>query len=357
MQKRSARDAAARALISTCVIGLLSACATSPTGPTDTANHPSRASSESSQASNVRRISFRTEDYKSWSDYFANRPSAHPTIDGVLTLPPGNGRVPAVVVMHGGTGITAAETNAVKHLVSAGFAAFLVDRGTGRGFYLGPTHPLRIHIASQLADGMNAINALAKQPRIDPAHIGILGYSLGGEVAEALESKVLLGPYASSRLRYAAQAGVYPVCLLTSHGAGTSTDTPTLLLVGGKDKVATAANCRAIVALRASTHTKSDVSIVEYPNARHGWSDRDIGSGAWNPRMPTLVNCPIVSVTASHNFFTYRHGELRPIDRDVYPPKVYRHCLGHGVEVGYSEQTARQSTAAWIAFFKKNLMH
>ena len=314
---------------------------------------PAKANS----ASNARKISFRTEDYRSWSDYFANRPSRHPTIDGVLTLPPGNGRVPAVVVMHGGTGITAAETDAVKHLVSAGFAAFLVDRGTGRGLFLGPDHPLRIHIASQLADGMNALRALAKQARIDPARIGMLGFSQGGEITLALESKALEGPYAAQGQHYAAFAGVYPVCLLTSEGAGTSTDAPTLLQVGGKDKVATAANCRAVVVLRQQTKTESNIRIVEYPDAEHGWADSDIQGSAYANRMPVLTDCPIIAVNASHDFFTYAGGKLDPVDRDVYLPPVFRQCMGRGVPVEYSAQTATRSTAAWLDFFKANLKH
>jgi dienelactone hydrolase len=303
------------------------------------------------------KVSFQTENFKTWSDYFADKPSDRPTIDGVLTLPPGNGQVPAVIVMHGGTGITPAETDAAKTLVSAGFAAFVVDRATGRNILIGPGKPLRIHIASQLADGMNALRALTEQPRVDPARIGMLGFSQGGEITLALESKVLEGPYAALGQHYAAFVGVYPVCLLTSEGMGTSTDAPTLLLVGGKDRAATAASCRAVVALHQQTKTGSNIRIVEYPDAEHGWANSDIQGSAYANGMPVLTDCPIVAADASHHFFTFAGGKLDPVDRDVYPPPVFRQCVGHGVPVAYSAQTAAQSTAAWTDFFKANLMH
>ena len=185
----------------------------------------------------------------------------------------------------------------------------------------------------------------------------MLGYSLGGEITAALESKTLEGPYAAAGPHYAAYAGVYPVCVLTSYGAGTSTDTPTLLLVGGQDKVATAANCRAIVALRVQTKTDSNIKVVEYPDAEHGWENSDIPGSAYAARMPVLTDCPSMTGNAEDSLFTYANGNLSAVDRDVYPPPVYRQCEHHGVPVAYSQETTRKSTAAWLDFFKANLTH
>ena len=306
-----------------------------------------------SSGSDPVKVSFQTQNYASWADYFAHRPSGEATIDGMLALPPGQGRFPAVVIMHGGTGITAAESSAAKHLVQAGFASFLVDRGSGRGLHLGPHRMLRITLASQLADAMNALAALAKQPRIDPSRVGIIGYSQGGAIVVALEGKTLLGPYASGP-HYAAYVGVYPVCVITSHGPDASTGAPTLLLVGDKDEVAPASGCHAIATLREQTKTKSNITLVDYAYAEHGWEDSDIPDNAYNPSMPTLKGCPIVTVAAPDRFFTFDGKNLTPIaSTDYYP--VFRNCMTRGAGMAYSADASAKSRARWIEFFKKNL--
>lgn len=321
---------------------LLSSCATTP---------PRISATQ-------RTVSFQTQDYNSWNDYFADRPSAEPTISGVLAYPPGTGRVPAVVVMSGSTGITAAEQNAARALVKAGFASFLVDQASGRG--LSPQTDryalVGLGVPARLADGMNALRALAAQPRIDPAHIGILGISLGGEDAIGLESTVLQGPYARFDLRYAAHAGLYPVCAFTSDGPGTTTGAPMLLLVGGGDTSAPPAMCHAIVALRQQTDTKSDIHVVEYPDALHAWAEPGIIGTPYVPGKISLQGCPIVSITSPRSFYSYHNGELHRLPNDHAFYAVFHNCWSKGARVGYSAGVTRKSTNAFLAFFKNHLM-
>src|SRR5882724_3574963 len=67
------------------------------------------------------------------SDFWDGVKSGQPaTISGELFLPKGDGRVPAVVLSHGGGGVGAAEDTSARELRSQGAAVFLVDSFRGR---------------------------------------------------------------------------------------------------------------------------------------------------------------------------------------------------------------------------------
>jgi len=55
------------------------------------------------------------------------------TISGELLLPKGEGRVPVVVLSHGGGGVGRAEDTWARELRSQGIAVFVVDSFTNRG--------------------------------------------------------------------------------------------------------------------------------------------------------------------------------------------------------------------------------
>src|SRR6266508_2911331 len=55
------------------------------------------------------------------------------TISGELLLPKGEGRVPVVVLSHGGGGVGRAEDTWARELRSEAVAVFVVDSFTGRG--------------------------------------------------------------------------------------------------------------------------------------------------------------------------------------------------------------------------------
>lgn len=118
---------------------------------------------------------------------FENR-AAHVRLAGTLTLPPGKGPFPAVVLVSG----TGANT---RDEVSAGHKIFLVladaltrkgvlvlrydKRGVGNstGNYSDAT------TADFASDAKAAVDWLAALPDVDPRHIGVIGHSEGGVIA------------------------------------------------------------------------------------------------------------------------------------------------------------------------------
>jgi predicted alpha/beta-fold hydrolase len=105
------------------------------------------------------------------------------TIFGILRLPEGTGRVPAMVVTHGCSGLTGAETYWGRSLIQLGVATFVVNSFAGRSIPRVCTGPHTISTASVLTDVYRARDLLAAHPRIDLTRIAVMGFSLGGRTA------------------------------------------------------------------------------------------------------------------------------------------------------------------------------
>ena len=116
-------------------------------------------------------------------------------LTGVLHVPAGRGRRPAIVLVHGSGRITAAGQLAgfANRLMGAGFAVYAYDkRGVGRsgGEYanVGVSNSERMFdlLAS---DALAAVGALRSRRDIDPGRIGLMGVSQGGWIAPLAASR------------------------------------------------------------------------------------------------------------------------------------------------------------------------
>ena len=105
-------------------------------------------------------------------------------IVGMLHLPAGRKRVPAVLLLHGFTG-TKVEAHRMfvklsRTLAQKGIASLRFDfRGSGDS--AGNFEDLTLR--SELADSLEAIKFLARHKRINSRRLGLVGLSFGGAVA------------------------------------------------------------------------------------------------------------------------------------------------------------------------------
>lgn len=99
---------------------------------------------------------------------------------GTLTLPPGRGPFPAVVLLHGGGPQDRNFVWVAPFFASAGVAVLAYDkRGVG-----GSTGDWRSAVGVDLAgDAVAAVDFLRAQPGVDPGRVGLYGSSNGGWVA------------------------------------------------------------------------------------------------------------------------------------------------------------------------------
>jgi dienelactone hydrolase len=109
------------------------------------------------------------------------------TLAGVLTMPPGPGPHPAMLMIQGSGPLTRRSPGQTGDLVAAhGMAVLTLDkRGTGEssGEWNGLSHE------AWMADAGAAIDVLKRQPGIDPDRIGIYAASEGGFVGPELATR------------------------------------------------------------------------------------------------------------------------------------------------------------------------
>jgi len=109
---------------------------------------------------------------------------------GMLHLPDGLKRAPAVVLFHGFTG-TRVEPHRIfvkmaRELMANGIAALRFDfRGSGEseGDFVNMT------VEGEISDGLKSLDFLQAQPELDPDRLGVLGLSMGGLVAACVAGR------------------------------------------------------------------------------------------------------------------------------------------------------------------------
>jgi uncharacterized protein len=121
--------------------------------------------------------------------------SGEATLAGTLTLPPGDGLFPAVVLISGSGAQDRDETLMghrpfavwADHLTRAGIAVLrLDDRGVGGS----SGGPVDAHTSETFAgDVLSAVASLRAEPKIDVKRIGLVGHSEGGVVAPLAASR------------------------------------------------------------------------------------------------------------------------------------------------------------------------
>lgn len=193
--------------------------------------------------------------------------SSHP-LQGFLRHPNGTGPSPAVVLLHSCRGNWRhIDERWGKRIASWGYAALSVDSFGPRGI-----KSCRESASNDFnADAYRALHFLAQHPSIDPARIAAVGFSWGGlSVLVSVER----GPieHASSN-KFRAAVAFYPPC------AGLKGDltVPTLILIGERDDLNSAEECRNLVAGRDGWGISRQkdraipIKLVVYPDAYHAF--------------------------------------------------------------------------------------
>jgi dienelactone hydrolase len=202
--------------------------------------------------------------------HFASLDDSHPhQVSGTLYLPEhGSAPCPAIVLVHGTTGIDSRGTFYRGPITAAGIAIFEVDFRTG--IYTSATD--RPPNDSFVPMAFAALKELRKLPAIDPARIGIMGFSLGGGVTLRTSMENNRKAWMGAEKGFAAHAAFYPVCKpFLARMEGKPTGAPIIIFYGTEDSYGEGT---AVPELKRVFLKKfnQEVTTVEYPGATHGFN-------------------------------------------------------------------------------------
>jgi cephalosporin-C deacetylase-like acetyl esterase len=133
-------------------------------------------------------------------------------IAGQLRFPQGAAdRLPAVILQHGSGGSNARDEFWAKTFNEMGIASFLVDSFSGRGLTRISLDRSVLSPWNIILDGYRAFEVLANHPRIDPARIALMGFSLGG-MSALYSSQKRFQQMWNPRAVFAAHIPLYAAC-------------------------------------------------------------------------------------------------------------------------------------------------
>jgi len=194
-------------------------------------------------------------------------------LKAVVFRPDGAGPFPAVVGMHGCTGLFRNGAVApryrdwAQHLTKAGFVVLYPDSYGSRG--LGSQCTVRNGAVrtdrERVADANAARRWLQHQPYVEPDKVALLGWSNGG-ISVLWAVRRLAAARKDDTADFRSAVALYPGCRRLDNAAW-SARIPTLILIGAVDDWNSPKDCQRMVA--GARGRSAGTSIVVYPGAYH----------------------------------------------------------------------------------------
>jgi len=261
---------------------------------------------------------------------------------GTLGLPSGgHGPYPAMVLSHGSGGIEQKEWDRwVPLLNQLGVVTFVVDSFTPRGIARTVDDQAQLDQSANDADALAALQLLARDPRIDPSRIGVMGFSRGGTVAlEAAVDRFRRGVIHND-VKFAAHIAFYPGCALRYWRTPSPlTGAPIMMALGELDNYTPPRACLAFAdAMKAAGQA---VEVHVYTGAQHDF-DSTFTRLVNHPNGTTSRNCPDREIDpVSWTFRMLATGETVK-DAAAFTAALGK-CMTTGVTTGGNAAAAKQA--------------
>ena len=265
-------------------------------------------------------------------------------IGGELRLPRfGNERLPAVVLLHGSSGIAAYVNDWIPVLNSLGVATFLVDSFTGRGLTNVGNDQAQLGRLAQVLDSYRALELLAKHPRIDAGRIAAMGFSRGGQGVLYAMMKRFQKMHSAGGLAFATSIPFYPECDTAFVDDENVTDAPIRVFHGIADDYVSLPRCRSYV--ERLRRAGKNVELTEYEGAQHVFDGVQFKVPLKLPDAQTTRNCRLEEIadgivvnSQTKQRFTYSDP-----------------CVERGATVAYHEEAHKASLQAVEEILRANL--
>ena len=200
---------------------------------------------------------------------FHGKPFAIPV---TLVLPERHdgGRLPVMVIMHGSGGVRDVREFAYAREFNAmGVAAAVIDSFAPRGVKSTVRDQSPVSSYDMVVDAVSTLKALAHRPDIDPARIGLIGFSKGGTVAIKVALRRYMEPLAGGEARFAVLIAMYPWCGDLPLDFGAASPAPLHMLSGEQDHYAGTESCKEYA--RRFAAAGGNVTLKIFPGAEHDW--------------------------------------------------------------------------------------
>ena len=157
-----------------------------------------------------------------------------------------------MILQHGSGGPNGGHELWAKTFNEMGIASFLVDSFSGRGLTSTSTNQALLGRLNMVLDGYRAFDVLANHPRIDPARIAVMGFSLRWPVHALCEPKAIPADVESAH-RLCGLPSLYAPCnttfigdtdLLSRAHTGSSMGLPTITWVVARPRPISSALAR-----------------------------------------------------------------------------------------------------------------
>jgi len=274
-------------------------------------------------------------------------------ISGQLTLPPGNGPFPAVILYHGHYHPEDLEPwfqKLVPRLVEANIAVFVIDSFTGREITNTAFYEARLSRAARLTDVFQALKFLAGLDEIDENRIGIGAYSVGGTTAMLAADRRINETSLAGGRSFAALLPAYPACQVRFRRPE-PTGAPMFLLLAGNDDYSPSSFCEQYVEETAAAGY--DVKSKKYENVEHGWINEKASTDCEN--CMTFKDCGQMYIEESGHESAL-HGRVSTLfGWQEYVEAVYRDCGTVGVISRSNAEIGEDTLETTVAFFSETL--
>ena len=234
----------------------------------------------------------------SWGSVHGKMEGPPIKISGSLQFPSKKwtGRLPAVVLLHGGGGPRASVKYWSKILRKIGLVTFTVDSNTARGCGpktrgTCPNYALNQGMAN-IVDAYRALKLLSTHPRIDSTRIAVMGFSVGGKAALYASVKRFQKMWGNPGLEFATYVPFYPSCNITFDHDEKISDKPIRIFYGELDEWSSPIPCEKYV---NRLHKRGkDITITIYPGAHHNFDAKGDANAPSSIPGDSRINCRFV---------------------------------------------------------------
>lgn len=243
----------------------------------------------------------------------------------------------AVVLVHSSGGVQDfRECWYARAFAARGFAALVIDSFKPRGVMSTAEDQTRVKTMQMLQDAYGALAFLAADQRIDPARIGVMGFSKGGVVSLWSAIKVVADRAEAARglkQRFAFHLAFYPSCNAPYRSIVT-TGGPILMMLGELDDYTPPQPCIDYARRLQASGVKAEFQVI--PGAYHAW-DNESGPH-YLPRVERVMRCEyLIEDDGRYTWVKDKNG--KPVEPHTLPAsEFYSHlnseCRSYGPKVG-----------------------